>query len=112
MGICHPGLELFLYHGYRETPGLPFHWDFLWALSSSPSTGPLIKGINKLIRTGCLPLLFRGLLAVTIVVFMAQPALLYMFKKEITLQTSWTMKKRSSSKNRSSMLYIKTGRSS
>ena len=33
-------------------------------------------------------MLFRGLLAVTIGVFMAQPALLYMFKKEIRLQTS------------------------
>ena len=35
-----------------------------------------------------MPLLFRGLLAVTIGTFMAQPALLYMFKKEIRLQTS------------------------
>ncbi len=48
----------------------------------------LIKGINKYNKNRVLPLLFRGLLAVTIGVFMAQPALLYMFKKEITLQTS------------------------
>ncbi|MEO6232594.1 MAG: DUF4407 domain-containing protein [Ferruginibacter sp.] len=48
----------------------------------------LIKGINKYNKNRLLPLLFRGLLAVTIGVFMAQPALLYMFKKEITLQTS------------------------
>src|SRR6188474_3112320 len=48
----------------------------------------LIKGINKFNKNRLLPLLFRGLLAVTIGVFMAQPALLYMFKKEIALQTS------------------------
>ncbi|MEO5893083.1 MAG: DUF4407 domain-containing protein [Ferruginibacter sp.] len=48
----------------------------------------LIKGINKFNKNRLIPLLFRGLLAVTIGVFMAQPALLYMFKKEITLQTS------------------------
>lgn len=48
----------------------------------------LIKGINKFNKNRFLPLLFRGLLAVTIGIFMAQPALLYMFKKEIRLQTS------------------------
>lgn len=48
----------------------------------------LIKGINKFNKNRLLPLLFRGLLAVTIGVFMSQPALLYMFKKEIRLQTS------------------------
>ena len=48
----------------------------------------LIKGINKNNKNRLLPLLFRGLLAITIGVFMAQPALLYMFKKEITLQAS------------------------
>ena len=48
----------------------------------------LIKGINKFSKNKVLPLLFRGLLAATIGVFMAQPALLYMFKKEIRLQTS------------------------
>ena len=48
----------------------------------------LIKGINKFNKNRLLPLLFRGFLAVTIGVFMAQPALLYMFKKEIVLQTS------------------------
>src|ERR1700712_2524882 len=39
----------------------------------------LIKGINKSNKNRLAPLLFRGLLAVTIGVFMAQPALLYMF---------------------------------
>ena len=48
----------------------------------------LIKGINKFSKNKLLPLLFRSLLAATIGVFMAQPALLYMFKKEIMLQTS------------------------
>ncbi|MBC7868445.1 MAG: DUF4407 domain-containing protein [Gloeobacteraceae cyanobacterium ES-bin-316] len=48
----------------------------------------LIKGISKFNKNRLLPLVFRGLLAVTIGIFMAQPALLYMFKKEITLQTS------------------------
>lgn len=48
----------------------------------------LIKGINKYNKNRVAPLLFRALLAVTIGVFMAQPALLYMFKKEIILQTS------------------------
>ena len=48
----------------------------------------LIKGINKFSKNKIVPLLFRGLLALTIGTFMAQPALLYMFKKEIRLQTS------------------------
>ena len=48
----------------------------------------LIKGINKFSENKIVPLLFRGLLAVTIGTFMAQPALLYMSKKEIRLQTS------------------------
>lgn len=54
----------------------------------------LIKGINKFNKNRFLPLAFRGLLAVTIGVFMAQPALLYMFKKEITLQTSFDNEKK------------------
>ena len=48
----------------------------------------LIKGITKFNKNKFLPLLFRGLLALTIGVFMAQPAILYMFNKEIKLQTS------------------------
>ncbi|MEO6548766.1 MAG: DUF4407 domain-containing protein [Ferruginibacter sp.] len=58
----------------------------------------LIKGINKNNKNRLLPLLFRGLLAVTIGVFMAQPALLYMFKKEIRLQTSLDNEKRKQAK--------------
>jgi hypothetical protein len=48
----------------------------------------LIKGINKQNKNRLWPLVFRALLAVTIGTFMAQPALLYMFKKEIKLQTA------------------------
>jgi len=48
----------------------------------------LIKGITKNNKRKILPLLFRGLLALTIGTFMAQPAILYMFDKEIKLQTS------------------------
>jgi Domain of unknown function (DUF4407) len=48
----------------------------------------LIKGITKFNKRKMAPLLFRGLLALTIGTFMAQPAVLYMFDKEIQLQTS------------------------
>ncbi len=48
----------------------------------------LIKGINKTNKRKFAPLLIRGILALTIGTFMAQPALLYMFDKEIKLQTS------------------------
>jgi hypothetical protein len=48
----------------------------------------LIKGITKFNKRKFAPLLFRGLLAITIGTFMAQPAVLYMFDKEIKLQTS------------------------
>jgi hypothetical protein len=48
----------------------------------------LIKGINKFNKNKITPLLLRALLAVTIGTFMAQPALLYLFDKEIHLQIS------------------------
>ncbi|MBN9298982.1 MAG: DUF4407 domain-containing protein [Filimonas sp.] len=48
----------------------------------------LIKGINAANKKKILPLLFRGLLACTIGFFMAQPALLYLFDKEVHLQIS------------------------
>ncbi|MEN9571298.1 MAG: hypothetical protein RL172_2529 [Bacteroidota bacterium] len=48
----------------------------------------LIKGISKNNRQQFLPVLFRALLAITIGTFMAQPALLYMFRKEIKLQVA------------------------
>src|SRR3982751_2952602 len=48
----------------------------------------LIKGITKFNKKKFTPLLFRALLAITIGTFMAQPAVLYMFDKEIKMQTS------------------------
>lgn len=48
----------------------------------------LIKGITKFNKRKLAPVLFRCLLALTIGTFMAQPAVLYMFDKEIKLQTS------------------------
>lgn len=48
----------------------------------------LIKGITRSGRRKAGPLIFRGILALTIGTFMAQPVVLYMFDKEIRLQTS------------------------
>ncbi|WP_153796395.1 DUF4407 domain-containing protein [Foetidibacter luteolus] len=48
----------------------------------------LIKGITAANKQKIWPMLFRGLLACTIGFFMAQPALLYLFDKEVHLQIS------------------------
>ena len=48
----------------------------------------LIKGINAQNKRKFWPLFIRGLLALTIGTFMAQPALLYLFDKEIHVQIS------------------------
>ncbi len=48
----------------------------------------LIKGITSTNKRKLAPLVLRALLAITIGSFMAQPALLFMFDKEIKLQTS------------------------
>ena len=48
----------------------------------------LIKGINRNNKHKLVPLGFRALLAITIGLFMAQPALLYLFDKEIHVQIS------------------------
>ncbi len=48
----------------------------------------LIKGISKFNRNRFLPLLLRAVLALTIGIFMAQPALLFMFRKEVATQVS------------------------
>lgn len=48
----------------------------------------LIKGISGNSKKKAIPLLFRTLLALTIGIFMAQPALLYLFDKEIKVQVS------------------------
>jgi hypothetical protein len=54
----------------------------------------LIKGITKFNKKKFTPVLFRALLAITIGTFMAQPAVLYMFDKEIKMQTSLDNEKR------------------
>ncbi len=54
----------------------------------------LIKGINQFNKRKFTPLLFRALLALTIGTFMAQPAILYMFDKEIKMQVSLDNEKR------------------
>jgi hypothetical protein len=48
----------------------------------------LIKSINRQMKNRWLPIVFRIVLASVIGMFMAQPALLYMFKKEIKLQVA------------------------
>lgn len=48
----------------------------------------LIKGINRNNKHKFIPISFRVLLAMTIGLFMAQPALLYLFNKEIHTQIS------------------------
>src|SRR6476469_4883844 len=48
----------------------------------------LIKGISATNRSKIVPLIFRGILAATIGTFMAQPALLYLFNKEVQVQIS------------------------
>jgi len=48
----------------------------------------LIKGITAANKNKALPILFRMVLAITIGTFMAQPALLYLFDKEIHMQIS------------------------
>ena len=59
----------------------------------------LIKGITKFNKNKFAPLLFRGVLALTIGTFMAQPALLFMFDKEIKLQTSLDNEKKKMQKH-------------
>ena len=54
----------------------------------------LIKGITRFNKRKAAPLLFRGILALTIGTFMAQPALLYLFNKEVQLQVSVDNEKR------------------
>jgi hypothetical protein len=48
----------------------------------------LIKGINKTNKKRFMPFAFRSVLALVIGLFMAQPALLYLFDKEIHVQIS------------------------
>lgn len=59
----------------------------------------LIKGINKYNKNKLLPFAFRAALALTIGTFMAQPALLYMFRKEIKLQVATNNEKKTITNN-------------
>ena len=68
----------------------------------------LIKGINQFNKRKFTPLLFRGLLALTIGTFMAQPAILYMFDKEIKMQLSLDNEKRKLTKRTDLDLLYKT----
>lgn len=66
----------------------------------------LIKGINQYNKRKFMPLIFRGALALTIGTFMAQPAILYMFDKEIKMQVSLDNEKRKLTKrNELDVLY-------
>lgn len=68
----------------------------------------LIKGITKFNKRKLAPLLFRGLLALTIGTFMAQPAVLYMFDKEIKLQISLDNEKKKMLKQQELVALYKT----
>ncbi|BFG69181.1 hypothetical protein KACHI17_00620 [Sediminibacterium sp. KACHI17] len=61
----------------------------------------LIKGISRNNKRKVLPLIFRIVLALTIGLFMAQPALLYLFDKEIKVQVSIDNEKRKREKRAS-----------
>jgi hypothetical protein len=61
----------------------------------------LIKGISRNNKNKFIPVLFRIALALTIGLFMAQPALLYLFDKEIKVQVSIDNEKRKREKRAS-----------
>ena len=61
----------------------------------------LIKGISRNNKRKALPLIFRIVLALTIGLFMAQPALLYLFDKEVKVQVSIDNEKRKREKRAS-----------
>ncbi len=60
----------------------------------------LIKGISKTNKNKLGPLFLRGLLAITIGLFMAQPAVLYLFDKEVKMQASLDNEGRKQTKRR------------
>ncbi|HEY1020306.1 MAG TPA: DUF4407 domain-containing protein [Sediminibacterium sp.] len=67
----------------------------------------LIKGISRSNKRRFLPLAFRSVLAVVIGLFMAQPALLYLFDKEIHVQISLDNEQRKKDKqNRQDSVYL------
>lgn len=60
----------------------------------------LIKGITGARKQKFLPLIFRGMLALSIGLFMAQPALLFLFDKEVKVQASIDNEQRKRTKQR------------
>ena len=70
----------------------------------------LIKGIAKNNKRKAFPLVFRILLALTIGLFMAQPALLYLFDKEIKVQVSIDNEQRKKDKRASQDSVYATGK--
>lgn len=67
----------------------------------------LIKGISRSNKQRFLPLAFRSVLAVVIGLFMAQPALLYLFDKEIHVQISLDNEQRKKDKqSRQDSVYL------
>ena len=67
----------------------------------------LIKGISRSNKRRFLPLAFRSVLAVVIGLFMAQPALLYLFDKEIHVQISLDNEQRKKDKqSRQDSVYL------
>ena len=67
----------------------------------------LIKGISRSNKRRFLPLAFRTVLAVVIGLFMAQPALLYLFDKEIHVQISLDNEQRKKDKqSRQDSVYL------
>lgn len=70
----------------------------------------LIKGIGMINRKIWLTLAFRGLLAITIGLFMAQPALLFLFQKEVKLQASLDNEERMYEKQKAIEKRLKTER--
>lgn len=61
----------------------------------------LIKGISRNHKRKAIPLIFRMVLALTIGLFMAQPALLFLFDKEIQVQVSIDNEQRKKEKRNS-----------
>ena len=70
----------------------------------------LIKGIGIITSKIWLTLAFRALLAVTIGLFMAQPALLFLFQKEVKLQASLDNETRKNEKQQAIELRLKPER--
>ncbi|WP_026751376.1 DUF4407 domain-containing protein [Sediminibacterium sp. C3] len=70
----------------------------------------LIKGIGRITKKIWLTLAFRGALAITIGLFMAQPALLFLFQKEVKLQASLDNEERMNEKQKAIEKRLKTER--